>query len=58
MKPGRLVYAVVCVVSVLYVLIANLRGYVPFASTSAATAGSRSSGGHYYGGGTAGHFHK
>jgi hypothetical protein len=51
MKPGPLVYAVACSVAVLYVLIANMRGYVPLTSTSAA---GRSSGV----GGTAGHFHK
>jgi hypothetical protein len=55
MKPGPLIYAVACSVAVLYVLIANVRGYVPFTSTSAA---SRSSGAGGHAGGTAGYFHK
>ena len=54
MKPGPLFYSVFCGIAVLYVLIANMRGYVPFATTSAA---SRSGSGGYVGG-TAGHFHK
>lgn len=61
MKPGALIYAVVCGVAVLYVLIANMRGYVPFVSNAAASSRGGSGGGsHYYGGsgGTAGHFHK
>lgn len=59
MKPGPLIYAVACAVAVLYVLIANMRGFVPFVTSAA--AGTRGGGGsaHYYGGsGTAGHFHK
>jgi hypothetical protein len=55
MKPGPLIYAVACSVAVLYVLIANIHGYVPFASTAAA---SRSNGAGGHAGGTAGHFHK
>ena len=55
MKPGPLIYAVACSVAVLYVLIANMHGYVPFASTAAA---SRSNGAGVHAGGTAGHFHK
>lgn len=63
MKPGSLIYAVVCGVAVLYVLIANMRGYVPFVSNAAASSRGGSGGSaHYYGGnggsGTAGHFHK
>jgi hypothetical protein len=53
MKPGPLLYAVACVIAVLYVLVANVRGYVPFT-----TALGASSGGGARSSGTAGHFHK
>ena len=60
MKPGSLIYAVFCAVAVLYVLIANMRGYLPFVSNAAASSRGGSGSAHYYGGsgGTAGHFHK
>jgi hypothetical protein len=54
MKPGPLAYAVACSVAVLYVLIANMRGYVPFTPALGRSAGS-GVGGH---GSTAGYFHK
>jgi hypothetical protein len=43
-------------VAVLYVLFANMRGYVPFNTAAARSAGN--GGAHFYSGGTAGHFHK
>jgi hypothetical protein len=56
MKPGTLIYAVACTVSVIYVLFANMHGYVPFSPAAAANRSSGGAGGHA--GGTAGHFHK
>lgn len=56
MKPGSLIYMLVCALTVFYVYTANARGFVPFTSTGtrAATSGS---GGHHTTG-TAGFFHK
>ena len=54
MKPGTIVYALVCAVTVLYMMMANARGFVPFTS-SMGRASSGGSGGHS---GTAGFFHK
>jgi hypothetical protein len=53
MRPGPLVYAVACGIAVLYVLAANIRGYVPFTTA----LGASSTGGPRFTG-TAGHFHK
>jgi hypothetical protein len=53
MKPGRLIYTLVCGITVLYVVIANARGFIPFNSTMG--RGSSGYGGHS---GTAGFFHK
>ena len=57
MKPGPVVYMLVCAFTVVYVYVANARGFVPFTSsaTRAATSGSGGSGFHS---GTAGYFHK
>jgi hypothetical protein len=54
MKPGPIVYALVCGVTVFYVMMANAWGIVPF-NSSMGRAGSGGSGGHT---GTAGYFHK
>ena len=54
MKPGSLVYMLVCAFTVVYVYAANARGFVPFTSSGTRTATS-GSGGHT---GTAGYFHK
>ena len=58
MKPTTWIYAAFCVMAVSYVLIANMRGYIPFATASAAERAGSGGGGHGYGSGTAGHFHK
>lgn len=57
MKPGSLVYMLVCALTVFYVYTANARGYVPF-TASAARAGTSGPGGSGYHSGTAGFFHK
>jgi hypothetical protein len=54
MKPGPIVYMLVCALTVVYVYVANARGFVPF--TSAATRGG--TGGSGFHSGTAGYFHK
>jgi hypothetical protein len=48
MKPGTLVYMGVCMLALAYLVIANARGYLPFASNA----------GHASRGNTAGQFHK
>jgi hypothetical protein len=48
MKPGTMAYFAVCLLALVYLAIANARGYVPFASNAARAAR----------GGTAGYFHK
>lgn len=55
MKLGTLVYAMVCVVTVFYVMMANARGFVPFTASMSRTGNGGASGGHS---GTAGYFHK
>lgn len=54
MKPGPIVYMLMCAFTVVYVYMANARGYVPFTS-SATRAGASGPGFHS---GTAGYFHK
>jgi len=48
MRPGTLIYIVLCGLALSFLAFANLRGYVPFASNVAQAAR----------GATAGHFHK
>lgn len=48
MKTGTLIYAIVCVLLLGSLALANARGYVPFASNARQAAR----------GATAGHFHK
>jgi hypothetical protein len=48
MKPGLVVYIVVCVLALGFLVAANARGYIPFAANAAQAAR----------GGTAGQFHK
>jgi hypothetical protein len=48
MKLGTLLYIAICGLALSYLAYANMRGYVPFASTVA----------HAARGATAGHFHK
>jgi len=56
MKPGTIVYALVCGVTVLYVMMANARGFVPFNTSMSSTGRSGSGSGAHSG--TAGFFHK
>jgi hypothetical protein len=55
MKPGRLIYTLVCGITLLYVVVANARGFVPFTSSMGRGGSSSGYGGHS---GTAGFFHK
>ena len=55
MKPGTIVYALTCAATVLYVMMANAHGFVPFTSSMNRAGNGGSSGGHS---GTAGFFHK
>ena len=48
MKPGTLIYIAVCGLALSYLAYANMRGYIPFASSVAQAAR----------GATACHFHK
>jgi hypothetical protein len=60
MKPGPIVYMLMCAFTVVYVYMANARGYVPFTSsaTRADTNGAGGPGGAGFHSGTAGYFHK
>ena len=49
MKPGNRLYAVICLLALSYLTYANMRGYIPFASSVSRAA--RSAGTNY-------HFHK
>lgn len=48
MKPGPLIYAALCAAAITFLVIANMRGYIPFVSDTASASRDASGARHFH----------